>query len=129
MAYLAAAHHGKVRLGIRSLPRSRHQSPDSRYLLGFLMPGGNASEDDLKRDNTLPAVDLGAGASTPALLIDLSLARVGRAANGGSSWLDRSLGLLERLGPFRLAYLEGLVRTADVRASRAEQQVGEDHHG
>jgi hypothetical protein len=30
--------------------------------------------------------------------------------------------LLERLGPFRLAYLEALLRAADWRASREEQK-------
>ncbi len=34
--------------------------------------------------------------------------------------VERAIGLRERLGPFRLAYLEALVRAADVRASMRE---------
>jgi CRISPR-associated endonuclease/helicase Cas3 len=36
---------------------------------------------------------------------------------GAGSWTDRALQLLERWGPFRLAYAEMLVRMADWRAS------------
>jgi CRISPR-associated endonuclease/helicase Cas3 len=35
----------------------------------------------------------------------------------GAPWADRTQRLLEELGPFRLAYLETLVRIADWRAS------------
>ena len=37
--------------------------------------------------------------------------------SGPDSWTTNALVLLERLGPFRLAYLETLVRMADWRAS------------
>ena len=37
--------------------------------------------------------------------------------SGADSWTANALALLERLGPFRLAYLETLVRMADWRAS------------
>ena len=40
----------------------------------------------------------------------------------GPSWTARTASLLERYGPFRLAWLETLVRLADWRASRQEQQ-------
>ena len=53
--------------------------------------------------------------------LDLSLARIGLSQNGKRSWLERSLGLLEWLGPFRLAYLEAILRAADMRASMKEQ--------
>jgi CRISPR-associated endonuclease/helicase Cas3 len=33
------------------------------------------------------------------------------------SWAERMLRLRERLGPFRLAFLEALLRSADERAS------------
>ena len=39
-----------------------------------------------------------------------------------ASWTSRTLGVLERHGPFRLAWLESLVRHAEWRASRWEQR-------
>ncbi len=39
---------------------------------------------------------------------------------GDGSWTARALKLLADLGPFKLAYLEALLRAADVRASRKE---------
>jgi CRISPR-associated endonuclease/helicase Cas3 len=40
--------------------------------------------------------------------------------DGAPSWMESAIALRERLGPFRLAYLEALVRAADVRASMRE---------
>lgn len=125
-AYLAAAHHGKARLALRSLPKARDQGPDRYYVLGFRLPG---DDDDWKRENRLPAADLGDGVTTQEMLVDLAIARMGVSSNGERSWLDRALDMLERLGPFRLAYLEALVRAADVRASKAEQKEGSNSHG
>ena len=114
-AYLAATHHGKVRLGIRSLPgawgNNRDSNPDAEHLLGY-----RVSESE-----TLPPVDLGKGLLVPKTTLDMSIARMGMDENGGRSWLERSLTLLERYGPFRLAYLEAIVRAADMRASAKEQ--------
>lgn len=115
-AYLAASHHGKVRLGIRSLPGRRtgftDSNPDQNNLLGY-----KVSEPE-----ALPAVDLGDGRQIGETALDLSLARIGLSENGKRSWLERSLGLLESLGPFRLAYLEAIMRAADMRASKKEQE-------
>ena len=116
-AYLAAAHHGKMRLGIRSLPGERRSNkdsnPDPDKLLGY-----RVSEPE-----PLPEVDLGEGLHVPETTLDMSIAQIGMGENGRRSWLDRSLALLERLGPFRLAYLEAIVRAADMRASKKEQEA------
>ena len=116
-AYLVAAHHGKVRLGIRSLPGARtgnkDSNPDPDRLLGYTV-----SEPD-----KLPCVDLGQGLSVPETMLDMSIARMGIDENERRSWLERSLTLLERYGPFRLAYLEAIVRAADMRASSKEQEA------
>lgn len=38
----------------------------------------------------------------------------------GPSWLARAISQRDRLGPFRLAYLEALLRAADMRISAAK---------
>ncbi len=115
-AYLAAAHHGKIRLGIRSLPGRRDgykdSNPDAGYLLGY-----KTAETE-----TLPCVDFGEGVRIGETALDMSIAQIGLSDEGRHSWLERSLGLLEWLGPFRLAYLEAIVRAADMRASKKERE-------
>jgi CRISPR-associated endonuclease/helicase Cas3 len=73
----------------------------------------------------LPAVTLPRGMRLPPLTVDTRL--LGGQAPGGQagaaetgSWAARTAALRDRpdLGPFRLAYLEALVRIADWRASR-----------
>lgn len=109
VVYLVAAHHGRVRLGFRSLP-------------GEALPGG----DDPDRlfalgvwdGDQLPAVKL-PGEELAATRLDLSSMRFGRADDGSPSWTERALALRDRsdLGPFRLGFLEALVRVADWNVS------------
>jgi CRISPR-associated endonuclease/helicase Cas3 len=112
-AYLIAAHHGRVRLAIRSVPEEKiPDEPGRRYALGVW-------DGDEMRVLELP----GEGALGPATL-DLSLMGVGGDGQGRPSWLQRSLRLRDQLGPFRLAFLEALVRIADWRASAREAEGG-----
>ena len=76
----------------------------------------------VSQPEALPAVDLGAGVRAGETALDLSIARIGLDECGRRSWLERSLGLLEWLGPFRLAYLEAVMRAGDMRASKKEQE-------
>lgn len=112
VAYLVAAHHGKVRMSIRSVPgEPEPEEPDRRFargvwdgdvLLSFEMPGG------MRLDS---------------VALDLSVMQLGQG-----SWLERMLALRDAddLGPFRLALLETVVRIADWRASRKEQEGAYD---
>ena len=110
VAYLAASHHGKVRLSLRSLP-IEHIPPgeDKRFARGIW------------EGDEIPEIDLGGGVKVPSTVIDLSLMDLGDGPRG-PSWSARMLALRDRedLGPFRLAYLEALVKIADERASRGE---------
>jgi CRISPR-associated endonuclease/helicase Cas3 len=109
IAYLIAAHHGKVRMGLRALPDERGpENPSKRFARGVQDgdPLPALAVDELVIPNTelaLDVMELGGGAT-------------------GRSWATRTRGLLERYGPFRLAFLEALVRIADWRASEAEQK-------
>jgi CRISPR-associated endonuclease/helicase Cas3 len=105
VAYLIAAHHGKVRLSIRSLP-DETPPPDNQETMFAL---------GVHHGDQLPEVDLG-GESCPAITVDLTPMRLG----GDRSWTANALKLLGELGPFKLAYLEALLRAADVRASKKE---------
>ncbi|MCE9565529.1 MAG: DEAD/DEAH box helicase [Planctomycetes bacterium] len=106
VAYLIAAHHGKVRLAIRSLPGEKPPpDPATLFALG------------VRQGDNLPVVKLGTGTTEKDTVLDLSPMQL-----GGNSWTGRALELLGEQGPFRLAYLEALLRAADQRVSNAEQK-------
>jgi CRISPR-associated endonuclease/helicase Cas3 len=106
VAYLAAAHHGKIRLSIRSMPDE------------YLPPNGGRFARGVWEGDKIREVDLGNGVKLPATTLDLSYMDLGDGSNG-ASWLSRMLCLRDSpgLGPFRLAYLEALIKAADERAS------------
>jgi CRISPR-associated endonuclease/helicase Cas3 len=110
-AYLAAAHHGKVRLSIRALP-----DEDKPGAAGLKFARGIHDGD------TLPEVQLG-DAAKPALTLDLEPMLLGQSPAGEPSWMERMLTLRDEIGVFRLAYLEALIVAADCRASAEPKEV------
>jgi len=106
-AYLATAHHGKVRGSIRSMPDECVPSDKKRRFARGVWDGDIVS-----------ATDLGGGIVMPETKIDLSFMDLGYGENG-PSWSARVLGLRDspEIGPFRLAYLEALMKASDERAS------------
>lgn len=109
VAYLIAAHHGKVRLSLRSMPdeKGNPRAPESLFARGVW------------DGDELPAIP---ELTTEPTKLNLSLMQMGEGLLG-PSWLARTISLRERLGPFRLAYLETLLRAADMRRSADEENL------
>ncbi len=108
-AYIIAAHHGKVRLSIRSMPEEAPPSGQASTLIARGILDGDE----------LPALAF-EGLTMPKTMLSLDLMRMGRDDEGRPSWLARMIALRDHFGPFALAYLETLLRAADMRASAEE---------
>ncbi len=109
-AYVVAAHHGRIRVVIRSMPGERMT--------------GRERVRGIEDGETLLACSLGTGVKRAEAAVWLETAKLGSAQDGAGSWTDRVLRLRDELGPFRLAYLEMLLRVADETASAtAEEQA------
>lgn len=112
VVFLVCAHHGKVRARMHAAPADQRVAPR----LGSLPIRGVFDGD------SLPAVPLPARDGTehwlPESRLSLEPAALGISTQTGRSWTERVDGLRARLGPFALAWLEAILRAADVRASR-----------
>jgi len=115
VAWLVCTHHGKVRATWQSTPSD--QDFVDRDERGQPLRG-------VREGDVLPATALTGGdgrtAELPALGLHLDPAALGLSTRYGSSWVERVARLRREHGPFVLAYLETLLRVADVRASRLE---------
>ena len=115
VAYLIAAHHGKVRLNLRAYPaeqrpRGTNGQPDERRFARGVWEG-----------DVLPDVSLGSQLLWHKEALKMSVMDIGEHPVTGASWAERTRGLLHTHGPFRVAWLEAVVRIADWRASANEQ--------
>lgn len=113
--YLAACHHGKVRMSIRALPgEEKPKDNDGRFFKEKMFARGIWDGEEL------PAADLGDGLRKERVTLDLQPMLLGAGDDGARSWLERMIALRDRdeIGVFRLAFLEALIRAADVRASK-----------
>ncbi|PSR24350.1 MAG: CRISPR-associated helicase/endonuclease Cas3 [Sulfobacillus thermosulfidooxidans] len=108
VAYLVAAHHGKVRLVVRSVAGEKEPEDDRRFARGVW------------QGDRIPSIELPDG-TLPGVECSLDVLELGRGQRG-PSWIERTQNLLKQHGPFRLAWYEALVRIADWRATRREAQ-------
>jgi CRISPR-associated endonuclease/helicase Cas3 len=110
VAYLVASHHGKVRVALHAAPKDQ----DYRDRDGGGLPIRGVRERD-----RLPSVELVPGEPPiPEVTLTLEPAKLGLSSRTGASWRERCIGLQQRYGPAALAFLEAILRAADVRASQ-----------
>ncbi len=107
VAYLATSHHGKVRVSIRSMPNETIPDDSSIRFARGLWDG-----------DVVPPVSLGGGINVPSTTLSLDLMEIGGGTTG-KSWISRVTKLYNDadIGIFRLSYYEGIIRSADRRAS------------
>jgi CRISPR-associated endonuclease/helicase Cas3 len=136
IAYLIAAHHGKVRMSLRAMPDESEVPNDKRYACGFSlikMEGferalnGNRYARGIYEGEVLPPVNID-GTVLPETALRLDVMELG-VGEMGPSWTHRTQKLLAEHGPFLLAWYETLVRIADWRASDQEQKTENQHNG
>jgi len=114
--YLVAAHHGKVRMSLRTAPEdAKCEVPDP-------CPADRRQARGVRDGDLLPACKIpgndpsGDAVEAPEVTLCLDPMELGLSHRYGSSWRERTERLLASYGPFRLAYLESLLRAADCRA-------------
>jgi len=105
LLWLVVTHHGKIRSSLVAGPRD-----------------GEGRVAGVEHGDVLPTVALydtrGTPRELPEVQLDLGVATLGLHSRFGPSWADRVARLVRTQGPFRLAFLEALLRAADVRATR-----------
>ncbi len=109
LLYLVAAHHGKVRARLASAPADQ-EHPVAKT--GEGMPIRGVMDGDVVPGSAFGLLDA---------TLSLDPAAIGFSPKTGAAWTERVLGLLEKFGPFRLAYLETLLRAADCRVSQQKK--------
>ncbi len=116
VAYLVCCHHGKVRATWQATPHDldTHRPTSHPQLAIEGVPLRGICEGD-----RLPEIDYSGppGTRLPSLQLHLDPATTGLSGRYGQSWTERTLALRSQYGPHALAYLETLLRVADIRAS------------
>jgi CRISPR-associated endonuclease/helicase Cas3 len=113
--YLVLAHHGKLRMHVREHHASAALPVPPVSAAHALPPAGQPSASVIRglRQGATTAVPATLGRPATTLTVDLDQFQ----PYDDSPWTRTAHGLLDRYGPFALAYLEALVRVCDWRAS------------
>ncbi len=119
VAYLIAAHHGKVRASIRSFPGEPTPKGLTLFARGLwdgdrlLACSQGCDIKDFEAAANLHAPDL-----SQAIELHMDWMLMGSDPDvGQGSFAERALQLLESYGPFKLAWLESILRIGDWRGS------------
>ena len=116
--YLVCAHHGKIRANWQATPADQDFPWERGELTGEGQPLRGVREGD-----SLPSCTVGTPQGDfldlPPLHLHLAPAAAGLSSRYGRSWGERTQTLVAHLGPYQLAFLETLLRVADIRASRS----------
>jgi CRISPR-associated endonuclease/helicase Cas3 len=115
--YFVMSHHGKVRATLPMSPKDQQNaSSDGSLPIRGVREGDEIPAlvlaDTRRQEFELPRVEL-----------RLDPARLGLSRRYGPSWVERVLALRHHYGSFQLAWLEALMRVADVRASQIARPV------
>jgi len=102
VAYLAAAHHGKVRLSISSIDGEYIPEDKTIFAKGVW-------DKDVINPFELNGIKIN------KTELDMSVMQIG--SFNKESWIHMVISLYEKYGIFKLAYMETIVRAADQRAS------------
>jgi CRISPR-associated endonuclease/helicase Cas3 len=109
--YLVMSHHGKVRSILAMSPKDQDN----------IGPDGNLPIRGVREGDMIPELVLadssGREFRLPELCLHLDPARLGLSRRYGPSWAERIALLRKHYGSFHLAWLEALLRAADVEAS------------
>ncbi len=118
LVYLVCAHHGKIRAALHACPADQDVDADSES--GMPIRG-------IKEGDVLPPVRLmsadGVEGTLESIELHLAPALLGLSGRYGASWRERTLALQAQYGPFALAWLEALLRAADIRVSRERDRT------
>lgn len=136
--YLIASHHGKVRCGLHLTPEDQDFKPPIRVremnegveveqtVVTQILTRAELPVRGVMTGDVLPAIKMpigdGTKVSLPEIELDTEIAAMGWSDRYGESWTSRVLGVRESNNLFALAFLEALVRAADVRVSRSYSQ-------
>jgi CRISPR-associated endonuclease/helicase Cas3 len=113
--YLVLAHHGKLRLHVRERKAPSVPSDLTVPTVTLVSPEGQPSDSVIRglRQGAITAVPAMLGQPATTLTVDLDQFQ----PDDNSPWTRTVHSLLDRYGPFILAYLESVVRISDWRAS------------